>query len=102
MSSSDGTPDTKPIPNHQCDKQPNLMNVPRKTPTDAINSHGEPCIIRMTPQLMKKANSRNVRMARTNFIVRSVAFFVSDASASRLCGIDFPLPMRAGNPIIVA
>ena len=58
------------------------MNVPRKTPTDASNSHGEPCIIRMTPQLMKKANTRNVRMARTNFIAHSVAFFVSDASAS--------------------
>ena len=80
------------------------MNVPRKTPTDASNSHGEPCIIRMTPQLMKKANTRNVRMARTNFIAHSVAFFVSDASASRgLSGLgrmDFPLPIRIGSSII--
>ena len=44
------------------------MNVPRKTPTDAINSHGEPCIIKIIPQLMKKVNTRNVRMAKENFI----------------------------------
>lgn len=51
------------------------MNVPRKTPTDAINNHGEPCIIKIIPQLMKKANTRNVRMARANFIAGHCSVF---------------------------
>ncbi len=44
------------------------MNVPRKIPTDASNNHGLPLSNSMMPQLMKKANSANVRMAKANFI----------------------------------
>src|ERR1017187_4631939 len=52
----------------QCDWQPYLMKVPRNTPTDATSSHGLPLSSSMTPQLMKKANSKNTMMARANFI----------------------------------
>ena len=45
------------------------MNVPRKTPTAAISSHGDPCISRIIPQPMKKANRANTKMAPINFIV---------------------------------
>lgn len=44
------------------------MNVPRKPTTEAINSHGEPCIIMMIPQPMKKANSKKTKMDAINFI----------------------------------
>jgi len=62
------------LPEFQCERQPYLMNVPRNTPTDAISSQGDPCIIRTTPQLMKKANNRNTRMAATNFIAADCSF----------------------------
>ena len=52
----------------QFDRQPYLMNVPTNTPSEAINSHGLPCISSTIPQLMKKVNSRKTRMARANFI----------------------------------
>lgn len=44
------------------------MNAPINTLTAAMSSHGEPCINRMMPQLMKKVNNKNVRMASANFI----------------------------------
>ena len=59
------------------------MNVPRKTPTAAIKSHGEPCISRMIPQLMKKANSRNTKAVKTQGIVTAVdsnGFYLQDAT----------------------
>lgn len=57
-----------PSASDQCERQPNLMKVPTNTPSDASKTHGLPCIIKMTPQLMKKVNSKKTRMAAKNFI----------------------------------
>ena len=51
------------------------MKVPKKTPSDASNIHGLPCISSTIPQPMKQVNSRNTRMASANFITADCSRF---------------------------
>ena len=51
------------------------MKVPKKTPSDASNTHGLPCISSTIPQPMKQVNSRNTRMASANFITADCSRF---------------------------